>query len=73
MKRFILTGLVGFGCLVPLMGCVVEPVRPVVVGPPVVAPVVVGPPVVARPRYYGRRWYRGRPVYHPRRPHWRHR
>jgi hypothetical protein len=63
MKRFILKGLVGIGCVLPLMGCVVtpEPVAPVAyVPPPVVAPLVVGPPVIVGPRFH-RRW--GRPVY----------
>ena len=71
MKRFTLTGLVGFGCLLPLMGCVV-PAQPVYAPPPMVSPVVVGPPpvVVGRPRYY-RRWYRGRPAVVRRAPHWR--
>jgi hypothetical protein len=63
MKRFILTGLVGMGCLLPLMGCVVpaDPGPPVAyIPPPVVAPVVVGPGVYVGPRYH-RRW--GRPYY----------
>ena len=61
MKRIVLTGLIGFACLAPLMGCAVDsgPPQPVYVAP---APVLVAPaPVVVGPRYYHRRWYRGRP------------
>jgi hypothetical protein len=74
MKRFFLTGLVGAGCLLPLMGCVVAPAPgpPVAVAPaPVFAPVVVAPApvVVARPGYW--RWYHGRRVWWRRGPDWR--
>jgi hypothetical protein len=75
MKRFILTGIAGFGCVLPLMGCVVpaQPGPPVVVAPPpVVAPVVVGPPpVVVAPGYW--RWYHGHRVWMRRGGHWRRR
>jgi hypothetical protein len=77
MKRFVLTGVAGFVCLLPLVGCVVAPARPVavvpepvVVGPP---PLVVGPPVIVGRRPYYHRWYRGRPVYVRRGHYWRHR
>jgi hypothetical protein len=64
MKRFVLTGIIGLGCLLPLVGCVVAPPPP---GPPgayapgpVLAPaLVVAPPVVAvGPGYW--RWHHGR-------------
>ena len=42
MKRSLLTGLFGLGCLTVLSACVVEPARPVFVAPaPVAAPPVV--------------------------------
>ena len=67
MKRLILRSVIGLGCLLPLMGCVVpvEPARPVsfVPSPVVVEPaLVVAPPVVVGRRFY-RRGYYGRPVY----------
>ena len=59
MKRLILRSVIGLGCLLPLMGCVVpvESARPVAYLPP---PVVVG-------RRFYRRGYYGRPVYVARR------
>ena len=73
MKRLLLNACVGFGCMLPLMGCVVEPARPVAIVPaPYVAPppVVVAPaPVVVGPGYY--RWYHGRRVWVRRGPYWR--
>ncbi len=68
MKRLILKGIVGLGCLLPLMGCVVpvEPARPVAFAPPFVAPEPLV--VVGRPGYYRRGYYR-RPVYVGRRGH----
>jgi hypothetical protein len=74
MRRRILPGLVGFGCLLPLMGCVVEPARPVAVIPaPMVAPVVVAPApvIVVRPGYWRR--YHGRRVWVRRGRYWHHR
>jgi hypothetical protein len=77
MKRSALASVVGFGCLLPLIGCVAPPPpRPVAVIPaPVIVPpppVVVAPaPVVVGPGHW--RWYHGRRVWVPRgRYYYRH-
>ena len=77
MKRSILTAVVGFGCLLSLVGCVIAPPppRPVAVIPArVIAPppvVVVPRPVVVAPGYW--RWYHGRRVWVRRGPYWHRR
>jgi len=76
MKHPIPAGVVGFGCLVSLMGCVVAPPpqpRPVAVIPaPVLPPLMGAPaPVVVGPGYW--HWYHGRRVWVRRGRYWRHR
>ena len=71
MKRVILTGMFGLGCLLSLSACVVpvQPGRPVAVAPVYApGPVIVDRPVVVGRRGYYRRGYYRRGFHAKRRP-----